>query len=330
MKLPVRRAHQLQPRADGQRWLVEPLWADQGVGILGGAPKCGKSLCALDLAVSVATGAPCLGRFRPAQTGRVLLFAAEDPLELVRERLAGIARAADRNLNELDIFVITVSRLHLDVESDRARLTQTVKALRPKLLLLDPFVRLHSGDENVVTAVAPLLDYLRSLQRAFHCAVLLVHHARKNAGALRGGQALRGSSEFFAWTDSSLYLRRKGEKLLLSVEHRSAPGVDDMPVELRADGEVLALRVADHSDPAAALVPNPPDAAPPLGDRLLDVLRESAEPMTPRRLRDASHVRMARVYDALAALLATGQVIRDGAGYRLAPAPAATATPPLQ
>ena len=48
--------------------------------------------------------------------------------------------------------------------------------------------------------------------------------------------------------------------------------------------------------------------------------------MTPRRLRDASHVRMARVYDALAALLATGKVVRDGAGYRLAPTPTGTAT----
>jgi hypothetical protein len=331
MRLPVRRADQLEPRADGHRWLVEQLWADQGVGIVGGAPKCGKSLCALDLAVSVATGAPCLGRFRPAQTGRVLLFAAEDPPELVRERLAGIARAAARDLAELDVFVITAPRLHLDLQSDREGLTETVKAIRPKLLLLDPFVRLHSGDENVVTEVAPLLDYLRGLQRAFRCSVLLVHHARKNVGALRGGQALRGSSEFFAWTDSSLYLRRKGEQLLLSAEHRCAPGLDEVPVELCADGEILALRVADPPGSALSSAPGPAESEPPLRDRLLDVLRDSSEPMTPRSLRQASHVRMARVYDALAALLAAGQVTRDGAGYRLssAPAPAATATRPL-
>ena len=68
-------------------------WSEQAVGIVGGAPKCGKSLCALSLAVSVASGAPCLGRYQPAQTGRVLLYAAEDPLELVRDRLVGICRA---------------------------------------------------------------------------------------------------------------------------------------------------------------------------------------------------------------------------------------------
>jgi hypothetical protein len=34
--------------------------------------------------------------------------------------------------------------------------------------------------------------------------VLVVHHARKSAGRMRAGQALRGSSEFHAWGDSNL------------------------------------------------------------------------------------------------------------------------------
>jgi RecA-family ATPase len=63
----------------------------------------------------------------------------------------------------------------------------------------------------VVAEVAPVLDFLRGLQRRFGCSVLLVHHARKNAGSLRRSQALRGSSELFAWTDSSLSLRRNTE-----------------------------------------------------------------------------------------------------------------------
>ena len=167
MKLPVRRAHQLEPRAERQRWLIEQLWADQAVGIVGGAPKSCKSFCALDLAVSVASGAPCLGRFQPAQQGRVLLFAGEDPPELVRERLAGIARSTDRQLEQLDVFIITAPKLRLDVDDDRVRLSNTVETMKPKLLVLDPFVRLHSGDENVVAEVAPLLDFLRSLQRRF-------------------------------------------------------------------------------------------------------------------------------------------------------------------
>jgi len=84
-------------------------------------------------------------------------------------------------------------------------------------------VRLHRIDENASGEVAPLLAYLRTLQRQHHLAVLVVHHARKSAGRMRAGQALRGSSEFHAWGDSNLYLRRSGGELTLTVEHRAAP-----------------------------------------------------------------------------------------------------------
>jgi len=58
-------------------------------------------------------------------------------------------------------------------------LTDTVAEPRPKLLVLDPFVRLHRIDENISGKVAPLLACLRELRRRFHIAVVLVHHARK-------------------------------------------------------------------------------------------------------------------------------------------------------
>ena len=44
-----------------------------------------------------------------------------------------------------------------------------------RLLVLDPFVRLHRRDENVAGEVAPLLAYLRQLERERGVAVLLVH-----------------------------------------------------------------------------------------------------------------------------------------------------------
>jgi hypothetical protein len=74
------------------QWLVQGLWSDQAVGILGGEPKCCKSFLALDLAVSVAAGTPCLRRFAVRRTGPVLLFPAQDSLAVVRRRLEGIAQ----------------------------------------------------------------------------------------------------------------------------------------------------------------------------------------------------------------------------------------------
>jgi hypothetical protein len=216
---------------------------------LGGEPKCGKSLLALDVAASVASGTPCLRRFAVEQRGRVLLYAAEDSLPVVRERLDGIAAAAGVELGSLDLFVITAPSLRLDTETDRDRLEETVRIARPRLLVLDPFVRLHAIDENAAGEVAPLLGYLRRLERTYETAVLLVHHVRKGAAKLRGGQALRGSSELHAWGDSNRYLRRRGDRLRLSVEHRAAAAFDDLFPGFPSAGRPLALEIVD--DPAA-------------------------------------------------------------------------------
>ncbi|MGH7295492.1 MAG: AAA family ATPase, partial [Polyangiaceae bacterium] len=70
---PVRRAVDLEQRAASERWLVEGLWSAEAVGIVGGEPKCCKSFLALELAVSVASGAPCLRRFPCRERGTALL-----------------------------------------------------------------------------------------------------------------------------------------------------------------------------------------------------------------------------------------------------------------
>ena len=156
----------------------------------------------LDLAVAVAAGIPCLRRFAVPRAGRVLLYAAEDALHIVRRRLEGICATTGLSLADLDIQVITAPSVRLDLDADRRSLQETVARLQPRLLILDPFVRLHRIDENASGEVAPLLAYLRELQRRHAVAVLVVHHAKKGAGGARAGQALRGSSEFHAWGDS--------------------------------------------------------------------------------------------------------------------------------
>jgi len=154
-RLPVAPAYTLAERAEEQRWLVDSLWSEQAVGIIGGEPKCCKSFLALDLAVSIAAGTPCLRRFAVQRPGRVLLYAAEDALHIVRRRLDGICAAAGRDLADLDVQVITAPSLRLDLDADRASLHETVARLKPRLLVLDPFVRLHQIDENISGEVAP-------------------------------------------------------------------------------------------------------------------------------------------------------------------------------
>jgi AAA domain len=309
--LPVEPAWRLAEQAEEQRWLVTGLWSEEAVGIVGGEPKCCKSFLALDLAVSVAAGVPCLRRFAVPHPGRVLLYAAEDALPIVRRRLEGISLAAGVALADLDIQVITAPSVRLDLEADRCSLAETVASLQPRLLILDPFVRLHRIDENASGEVAPLLAYLRELQRRHTLAVLVVHHAKKGAGRARAGQALRGSSEFHAWGDSNLYLRRDGDDLTLTVEHRAAPSQKPMRIELAQSGDTLALQVVDRRDP---VTPAPSS----LDESITSALANAGRPLPFAALRSHCRVRATTLYERLAALSSTGRIAKTGDGYRLA------------
>lgn len=308
---PVQRAHTITATSDHTRWLIDRLWGYDAVGILGGEPKCCKSLCALTMAVSVASGRSCLGGHRPLRTGTVLVFAAEDAPHIVRERLSLLSAGLDVDLPEIPIQIITAPSLRLDCEKDRQRLALTVAAHAPVLLILDPFVRLHRVDENVAGEVAPILAGLRELQRSHGCAVLVVHHARKGASGVRSGQALRGSSEFHAWGDSNLFLRRQQGALTLDVEHRAASAPDPIRLTLEATEQRLNLAGERQADPEAAEPEGMPAA------RLLAFIASAHGPCTRRQIQAGVRLRSSTIGDVLEQLHAQGRLLRDDRGYRL-------------
>ena len=310
---PVQRASQLERAGPQTQWLVEGLWTDQAVGILGGEPKCCKSFLALDLAVSVASGKPCLRQFPVRRSGSVLLFPAEDSLPVVRQRLEGICAAAQVSLAACPIEVITAPALRLDLPADRQRLQDTVQRLRPILLILDPLIRLHRLDENDASQIGSLLSFLRELQRQFQLAVLLVHHARKDSQASRPGQALRGSSELHGWGDSNLYMRRRGNELTLTTEHRAAPSQEHLPLALTQAGAALALALT-HTGAAEPVVKS--TAASP-SERVRQALSGLSDPVPVQRLRQLCAMRTADVCAALAELSEQGLVCHDNRGYQL-------------
>lgn len=302
--LPVVRAADLDEPDRERRWLVEQLWARAGVGILGGAPKCCKSWLGLDIAVAVSSGAPCLGAFDVAEPGGVLLYMAEDSLAVVKARLSSLCRHRGIELASLPLDVITAPAIRLDLERDQERLAETVRTRQPRLLLLDPFVRLHRIDENNAGDVSALLAYLRALQRAHDLAIVVTHHARKNgpAGA-QAGQGLRGSGDLHAWGDSNLYLRRSRDALALSVEHRAAAAPAPISLALVGDDDHAHLEIVDaegHDGRAGVDL----DAA------VLAALARA--PLSRTALRAAVRVRNERLGQTLTQLARAGCVVRDG------------------
>jgi RecA-family ATPase len=307
--LPVVRVGDIPHQQQAQRWLVKHLWGESSVGVIGGAPKCSKTWLGLDLALSVATGTACLGKYAVPRPGPVLVYLAEDALAVVRERVAGMARHRGLALAAVDVHVITASTLQLDREPHCSRLFETARRLRPRLLLLDPLVRLHGIDENHAGEVAALLAYFRSLQRQLDLSVVLVHHTRKNAAAgAAAGLGLRGSSDIHAFGDSNLYLRRTREHLVLSSEHRAAPASPPVSLQLVAtDADQTHLEVITEC-------PGLPSQQS-LQNRVLELLAPGVV-LTRAKLRDTLGVKNQRLGEALESLERTGQLCRTAAGWR--------------
>jgi len=306
--LPVVRVAEIPSQDRPQRWLVEQLWGASSVGLIGGAPKCSKTWLGLDLALSVATGTACLGKYAVPEPGPVLVYLAEDALPILRQRVEGMARHRDLNLQQVEIHVITAPTLRLDREQHRRQLLQTAQRLRPRLLLLDPLVRLHGIDENNAGEVAGLLAYIRTLQRQLDLSVILVHHTRKNAaGGIAAGQALRGSSDLHAFGDSNLYLKRTKDRLLLSSEHRAAPASPPVYLELVATNAQTAHLevVAELQDPKPTHLP----------EQVLSLLADGAV-LTRARLRDLLGVKNERLGQTLESLEQAGRLRRTPAGWQ--------------
>src|ERR1700757_1389956 len=131
--LPVVRVGDLAHQDQAQRWLVEELWGANSVGVIGGAPKCSKTWLGLDIALSVATGTACLGKYAVPEPGPVLVYLAEDALPSVRARVAGMARQRGLDLAAVDLHVTTAPTLRLDREPHRSALVATARRLRPRL-----------------------------------------------------------------------------------------------------------------------------------------------------------------------------------------------------
>ena len=272
---PVRRVASVPARPAGHKWLIEDLWLAAGVGLLAGAPKLGKTYLAAEIAVAVAAG---------------------------DQVLRGLA------LDSLAIDLLDLPTLRLERQDEVRRLRATVAQCQPRLLVLDPFIRLARIDENSSAEVSTILSTFRAIQRDYDVAVLLMHHTRKSPAA-HPTLAVRGSSDFAAWSDSNLLLTQRRHTLTLTIEHRSAPAPD--PISCRLVAEPVPHFRCDR--PTPDVVP-PPDQ---LQSDILRYLAAARRPITTSDLRAHLRRRKADVTAALDGLRRQGTLQRDLLGWVL-------------
>jgi len=224
--------------ADKQKWLIESVWASRGIGIISGEPKIGKTTLVQELAVCVATGLPFLGKFQVHAHGPVMFSSPEGSTHELDERFRQICGNKKVDQKNLDLYIVTKQRIHLNNPHDQETIQKAVAALAPALIVFDPFKNHFNGNENDTSAASEVTNFLTALSNEFRCAVMLTHHQVKStSGSKSDGSRIRGSGALFGFGDSYLFLNKdKRGRIVMSNEQRHAAPIPPIPLRLKTSG----------------------------------------------------------------------------------------------
>ena len=240
----------VEPDPGDTPYLVESLIVDGAVAQLVGPPKKGKTYVLLDLAISVATGMPALGRFAVGDPGPVLLVLEESGRAALHRRLDRLTRGRAIAPTRLSEFHFSANRrVKLDDEDWRDRLRAACHNVDWRLIAFDPYARLKgSSDEDSQKESGPVLDFLRELRDLSSSTVLYVAHTGHE------GKRQRGSSDFESYYESKLTLVDNSGKRTLTVDHREAEGCGPFELSFGFDAVTRTLRIDADEDELARRV----------------------------------------------------------------------------
>lgn len=159
------------------RYAVDEYLAE-GVTLLAGKPKIGKSWMALEFAMAVATGGVALGSVK-CRHGPVLYCALEDNHRRLKRRMSQLYGDVELWPPGLH-FATQVRRLGDGLVDD---LRDWIEVQRPKLIIIDTFVGVRprsrrEGYDADYAALSPLQEMAGQMG----IAVLVIHHLRKMLG----------------------------------------------------------------------------------------------------------------------------------------------------
>jgi Fe2+ or Zn2+ uptake regulation protein len=280
------------------RWAVEGVLAE-GLSILGGRPKIGKSWLALALGAAIASGGTALGRI-PTEAGDVLYLALEDNKRRLQERMRRIVQGGS-----------WPERLHLTnawpkTGAGGLDLLDEWCDAHPeaRLVIVDTLARvrpIRSGRGDLYAEDYRIGQDLKALADSHGIAVLVVHHLRKMDSddpleLLSGTLGLPGAA------DSVLVMKRERGKddATLFVTGRD---VEERELAVEWD-ESLWQWV--HRGSAEEY------RRSEARKEILELLEKEGEPLSPREIADGVGKKDTAVRQLLRSMVQDGEVLRHG------------------
>lgn len=236
---------------DSITWRVGGVIPAQGVGILAGPAGYGKSWALLDLAIATALGEKWLDHF-PTKAGRVLYIDEESSEELLGIRIRKLLAFRGSRPESLDLYLCVGQSVSLSDPAGVARLRTLLAELKPQLIIIDSFIRIHRAEENSASDMAAVSAVIRELVREFDCVFYFADHQRKaGAGETSLDTMLRGSTEKAAFVDSLFSMKKVA--IGLTVEHSKSRFAEPVPtfvlqIEDPTPGSTRVLRAGNADE----------------------------------------------------------------------------------
>lgn len=243
------------------RWLIDEAWVDGSVGFISGRSKSYKTWIALDLALSLVSASPFLGRYPVRRSGPVLLIQEEDPGAVLQERLRLIGKSkgmlptverADSeqvviNFPQYPLHIINLQGFNLGTTEKVAQVREFIARVNPVAVILDPLIVMLAGtgaDEFKAGEISQVLQAVKMWREEFGCSVIIVHHWNKGKQEEgdRFAEHMYGSFVFHAWLESAFHVMpviEEGEeqinRVVVEREFKAAPSGRALQLKFNID-----------------------------------------------------------------------------------------------
>jgi len=225
-------------------WLVNGLWQAGKINGFAGAEKAGKSRLLGWLLVGMASGS-VLG-MPTDDLPKTLYLCGEETVETVNSRIAKYAQLQNVPMKAFDIDFMEAAALRLDLKQQREWLSEKLLDDDYRLLIIDPFRRVHAADEDKSTQMAPILNDVRKWSNRYGLSMIIVHHTggiNDETDMNRMKNWFRGSSDIAAILDTGQYVDRLSKTSMQVLRAGRFPPMDPLKITDHGDERGFELRV---------------------------------------------------------------------------------------
>ena len=283
------------------RFAVPGIFAE-GLNLLVGAPKLGKSWLALNVAIAVASGGRALGKV-PVEQGEVLYLALEDGPRRLKKRLEMVL-GADPAPVGLHFETEWPPLIDGGAEDLGAWLSSHPET---RLVVIDVIARLRSPVKT--NADRYMVDYMvaeevKRVADQHRVSVVAVHHTRKAAAddfidSVSGTNGLAGAAD-------SIVVLKRSRGQADAVLHVVGRDIEEQELALNFDAHIGTWALLGDAEEWRMSETR---------RQIIEAIREADQALRPKQIADEAEADYGVVKHLVRRMVDDGQLITDGKGF---------------